>query len=183
MRRSHRNGVVVVRLSGACGPGRMQLLPKCQDPRGLRTSAIMGGRLWGGATRCQARGTSCSRPSKSKPGCRGVTLIPGLQVEVDDGRRRGRLHMSRAYFFAFPGICVARFWLSCFDLAWAALSVLAAFFCFWSRSFDLGDLSPTGASIRWFRPSATRSQSRHRRASGMLAQMTWSVPEGRAGAK
>ena len=70
------------------------------------------------------------------------------------GRRHGRLHMSRAYFFAFPGICVVRFWLSCFDLAWAALSALAAFFCFWSRSFDLGDLSPTGASIRWLSPSA-----------------------------
>jgi hypothetical protein len=55
--------------------------------------------------------------------------------------------MSRAHFFAFPGTCVARLWLSCFDLAWAALSALAAFFCFWSRSFDLGDLSPMGASI------------------------------------
>src|SRR5690242_2855106 len=55
--------------------------------------------------------------------------------------------MSRAYFFAFPGICVARLWPSCFDLAWAALSALAAFFCFWSRCFDLGDLSPTGSSI------------------------------------
>ena len=41
---------------------------------------------------------------------------------------------------------MARLWLSCFDLAWAALSALAAFFCFWSRSFDLGDLSPTCAS-------------------------------------
>jgi hypothetical protein len=55
--------------------------------------------------------------------------------------------MSRAHFFAFPGTCVARFWLSCFDLASAVLSALAAFFCFCSRSFDLGDLSPMGASI------------------------------------
>ena len=31
---------------------------------------------------CQARGTSCSRPSKSKPGRRGVTVMPRVQVEV-----------------------------------------------------------------------------------------------------
>jgi hypothetical protein len=92
------------------------------------------------------------------------------------GRRRGRLHMSRAYFFAFPGICVVRFWLSCFDLAWAALSALAAFFCFWSRSFDLGDLSPTGASIRWLSPSAHTiavAPSEGKRSAGAIDKSEW----------
>ena len=36
---------------------------------------------------CQARGTSWSRPSKSKPGRRGVTVTPSLQVEVGSDMR------------------------------------------------------------------------------------------------
>ena len=100
------------------------------------------------------------------------------------GRRRGRLHMSRAYFFAFPGICVVRFWLSCFDLAWAALSALTAFFCFWSRSFDLGDLSPTGASIRWLSPSvhtiavAPSEGKRSAGADDVIGNLSFEVTQG-----
>ena len=72
---------------------------------------------------------------------------------------------------------MARLWLSCFDLAWAAFSALAAFFFFWSRSFDFGDLSPTcpsGHTIafaplegKWGAGKGGRGPS----------------PEGRAGAK
>ena len=50
-----------------------------------------------------------------------------------------------AYFLSFAGVCLL--WLSCFDFAPAARSACAALFCFWLRSFDLGDLSPMRASV------------------------------------
>jgi len=52
----------------------------------------------------------------------------------------------RAYLPTFAG-GLAWLWLSCFDFAAVALCAVAALFCFWPRSFDLGDLSPMGASI------------------------------------
>ncbi len=45
-------------------------------------------------------------------------------------------------------------WLkrSCLDFAAAAFPVLSICFCFWSRCFDFGDLSPMQASIPWLAP-------------------------------
>jgi len=54
---------------------------------------------------------------------------------------------TRAYLPTLAGVGFAGLWLSCFDLAAAALCACAALFCFWPRSFDLGDLSPMSASI------------------------------------
>ena len=55
---------------------------------------------------------------------------------------------AMAYFLPFAGVSLLWLWLSCFDFAPAALSAFAALFCFWLRSFDLGDLSPMRASVR-----------------------------------
>src|SRR5437773_7009665 len=66
--------------------------------------------------------------------------LPGL---VGDGRHR-RLLLDARYLPTLAGVGFAGLWLSCFDLAAAALCACAALFCFWPRSFDLGDLSPTG---------------------------------------
>ena len=43
---------------------------------------------------------------------------------------------------------------SCLERAAAELADLALSFCFWSRCFDLGDLSPMRTSIRWCPRSA-----------------------------
>ena len=52
---------------------------------------------------CQARGTSCSRRSKSKPGRRGVTVMPGWQVEVGvDVRSSLSVETGRANHHATP---------------------------------------------------------------------------------
>src|SRR5436309_10310429 len=76
----------------------------------------------------------------------------GLRGLVGDGCHRGSFS-TRAYLPTFAG-GLAWLWLSCFDFAAAALCAVAVLFCFWPRSFDLGDLSPMGASIRRPTPSA-----------------------------
>src|SRR5438445_5198952 len=84
---------------------------------------------------------------------RGRGMLRGFAVLLVTAAIAGSFS-TRAYLPTFAGVGLVWPWLSCFDFAAAALCAVAVLFCFWPRSFDLGDLSPMGASIRRPTPSA-----------------------------
>src|SRR5437870_1383162 len=82
---------------------------------------------------------------------------------LTDTARSSSLPPCLDYFLPSGGF--GWLWLSCLDFAAATPSALAASFCFWPRCFDLGDLSPMDASVRWRKPSVRRLQSPRQRTT------------------
>ena len=120
---------------------------------------VAAGRSRASTSRC---GPFSSRPL-GKPGHRGkprVTVrLQRLGARELTARRRGRAD-PECYFPLFVVVCWTWLWLSCLDFAAATSSALAAFFCFCARYFDLRDLSPIVASIRWPKASYSSSSGR-----------------------